>query len=118
MWTYSTNIMGPTKQWYQYNKLPCTERTFYSETLHRDITITEYDIHYVGGRIDCYCNDIDDPDYNHYNQELSLPIMEEESFNIFDKWVENYVSERLDFDILQTFEIATGYTIKYFNQKI
>lgn len=94
MWTYSTNFMGPAPWWYKENNIPYTLIPLFCETEQKDIDYKHYK-QYAGGRIDCYCSDINDQDYSKYNQEVSLPIMEVESFIEFGDWLENFSSPKL-----------------------
>lgn len=54
---------------------------------------------YSSGRIDCYC---DDENYCKYNQEISIPVIKMESWNLFSKWLYDFSTEKLeDFNYLK-----------------
>ena len=120
-WSYSTNVMGPYGLWwYEQNNipfeiiqvpaskllnLPAYERKHYLET-------------YYGGRIDCYCSNPDDPDYDPYNRETYLPIMIGPEFAKFDAWLDQHTSDHLQqFDELRSlYEQETGNKLILFKE--
>lgn len=97
MWSYNTNVMGPYGLWwYEENNIPwdiiIVNNRF---TKFKDVERKKYKEVYYGGRIDTYCDNTDDPDWDHYMPELSLPIMSSENFARFDNWLDNFKSEKL-----------------------
>lgn len=115
MWSYSTNFMGPASlSWYENNNISYEEKTFFSKLLDKEITVKRYNPEYAGGRIDCRCDNPEDEHYDHYGAELHLPIMKVESFNLLSDWLMNYTSERLDINVLKTFEKETGHKLALF----
>lgn len=116
-WSYSSNFMGPAGLWwYEQNNIPYTEETKFSELFGKEITMKHYK-QYAGGRIDCRCDNLEDPNYDRYGVELDLPIMEAESFNALSDWLFQYESEELNENVIQTFEEETGFKIRYFTEK-
>ena len=107
MWTYSLNYMGPISiKWFEGNDIP-----------FRIVNgLKEYDI-WMGGRIDCYCDNELDKDYNMFGVELPLPIISCDSYKRLDDWIDDYSSDELDEKILNTFEESTGVKIVYFVNK-
>lgn len=87
MITYSTNWMGPASiSWFKSRGLTrVVTKTFGNETLTYD-EITE---NWGGGRIDIYGTG--DP----YNQEIGLPIMRDEDYNKFSKWLSSIKTEKI-----------------------
>ena len=87
MITYSTNWMGPASiHWFKSRGLTrVVTKTFGNETLTYD-EITE---NWGGGRIDVYGTG--DP----YNQEIGLPIMRDEDYNKFSKWLSSIKTEKI-----------------------
>lgn len=95
---YSTNWMGPVRlEWFIARGLTKTVTTTLSEDNIRvkygnckpgDVvmcqTITE---NWSGGRIDVYGTG------NHYNDELSLPIMHGEDYDRFSDWLNGVETE-------------------------
>jgi hypothetical protein len=115
MWKYSTNVCGPYGLWwYEKNNIPFKLIPFDSEIFGKGVH-KSYEQWY-GGRIDCYCNNVEDPDYDHYNQELSLPIMRGSSLVMLDKWLESYKSDFFNRDLLKTFEEETGFKLELFEE--
>lgn len=110
MWTYSTNIMGPMTHWYESSNIPFKIVKKFSKFLNKDIEYKIWDKNYYGGRIDCYCDNTNDPDFDPYNRELGLPIMEAESFGKFDNWLVKIKTPRLySFEELQQlYRLETG----------
>lgn len=97
MWSYNTNVMGPYGLWwYEENNIPwdiiIVNNRF---TKFKDVERKKYKEVYYGGRIDTYCDNTDDPDWDYYMPELSLPIMSSENFARFDNWLDNFKSEKL-----------------------
>lgn len=115
MWTYNTNIMGPMTHWYETNNIPYTIKKIDSSIFGKK-EYKDYEL-YHGGRIDCYCDNQKDPDYDPYNRELSLPIMKSESVYYLNKWLETYKSESFNKNLLKTFEEETGYKLEIFNKE-
>jgi hypothetical protein len=112
--------MGPAGLWwYEENKIPFIVEKTFSSLFNKEIEFKKYDKQYAGGRIDCYCNDINDPDYDPYNRELFLPIMESKSFNIFSDWLENIKTEKLltEKELFSLFLEETNIKLKYFDEK-
>jgi len=117
MWYYATNFMGPVSlRWYEENNIPFTSEKKYSEFLNQEIELKNYE-QYAGGRIDCYCNNPEDPDYDPYNYELGLPIMKSSSYGKLSKWLDTYKTKRLDKNVLKTFEKETGHKLEFFYKK-
>lgn len=87
MITYSTNWMGPiSTDWYKSRGLTrVVTKTFGNETLTYD-EITE---NWSGGRIDVYGTG--DP----YNQEIGLPIMRDDDYRRFSKWLSDLRTEKM-----------------------
>lgn len=113
MWTYSTNIMGPFGLWwYEENNIPYIEEEYSSP--FGSGKRKKYLELWVGGRIDCYCTNPEDSDYDRYGVELSLPIIDSESEYKLSEWLETYSSEKLEENILGIFEKETGFKIIYF----
>lgn len=113
MWTYRCNIMGPYGLWwYEKHNIPFTMAESSSEMFGHSIH-KSYD-NWYGGRIDCYCSNVDDPDYDHFNQELSLPIMKPSSLVALEQWLDNYKSDFFNRDLLKTFEEETGFKLELF----
>lgn len=120
MWTYSTNFMGPAGLWwYEENNIPFIIEKKFSKIFEKEIEFKTYLKQYAGGRIDCYCNNIKDPDYDPYNRELFLPIMESESFNIFSDWLDKLKTKNLLFEkeLFTLFFKETNIKLKFFNEK-
>lgn len=94
MWAYRTNFMGPTGLWwYEENNIPFEILVINNQfTDYRDKEYKHYLEQYYGGRIDCYCSNPHDPDYDHYNRELSLPIMNGENYRQFSDWLDTFKS--------------------------
>ena len=97
MWSYSTNVMGPFGLWwYEENGIPFEIEIMNNKyTDFKDVERKKYLKKYYGGRIDTYCTNTNDPDYDHYMPEVGLPIMEASEFAKFDQWVDKFHSERL-----------------------
>ena len=116
-WKYGTNVMGPYGLWwYEKNNIP-----FRIEVINNrftDFKDTEHKVYenWFGGRIDCYCSDTEDPYYDPFNRELSLPIMKPKSLKKLDEWLKTYISESFNPDLLMTFEEQTGYTLELFKE--
>lgn len=110
MWTYSTNCMGPyANRWYEENNVPYEIIILNNKwTNFQDTEYKNYLEKYYGGRIDCYCSNTEDPDYDHFNQELYLPIMSAKSYGELSEWLETYKTKRLDLNVLKTYEEQTG----------
>lgn len=124
-WTYSTNMMGPMLHWYESNNIPYTlSEGYYSEFLKEENGeprwIEPYKTYeqYAGGRIDCYCNDPEDPDFDHYGRETGLPIMEAKIYQEFSDWLDDVVTERFqEFDDLkEMYENETGKKLILFRE--
>lgn len=95
MWTYSTNMMGVFGiWWYKENNIPFTISKRYSKYFDKEIEFTTYEQWY-GGRIDCYCDNTDDVDYDIYGTEVSLPIMDSQSYSAFSDWLDSVKTDRL-----------------------
>lgn len=92
MYSYRTNIMGPMTHWYETNNIPYTTVSNYSDLLGRKIEYKIYDHHWFGGRIDIYTGEP-------YPEETHLPIMRDDSFNLFSQWLRT-----LKVDYLLNFE--------------
>lgn len=121
MWTYSTNIMGPMKWWYEKNNIPFKKIKKYSKTLKKEIEYIVYETNYSGGRIDCYCDNINDPFYSKYNQELPLPIIEDISYQFFSDWLEKLETKEWIQDnkiLFEMFEKETGIKLEIFKKRI
>ena len=95
MWSYNTNYMGPMMHWYERSKIPYTMKTSYSKLFEKEITVKVYQDDYAGGRIDCYCSNPDDPDFNPYGEELGLPIMKLKSYGLFSEFLDGFHSSSL-----------------------
>jgi hypothetical protein len=87
MITYSTNWMGPASiDWFKNQGLTrVVTKNFGNETLTYD-EITE---NWIGGRIDVYGTG--DP----YNQEIGLPIMRDDDYGRFSKWLSGIRTEKM-----------------------
>lgn len=100
MVSYSTNWMGPISMgWYDRNGIPRKEDG-------QPVT------YYCAGRIDVYGTGA------MFNEELSLPPMEAESWNLFSRWLEDFESEEmmtLD-ELEQEYVAQTGDVIKWFEE--
>ena len=119
MWSYSTNCMGPYGLWWfeKYN-IPYTTKIVNNQwTKFQDTEYKTYEQWY-GGRIDCRCDDENDPDYDPYGAELNLPIMDAESYGKFSDWLFNYTSERLSTSekLFEQFEKETEHKINFFKE--
>ena len=113
-WTYSTNFMGPISLlWYEDNSMPYTNRVV-------DGQIVKDYVPYAGGRIDCYCDDYTDPDYSPFGDELSLPVMLGEHFDLFSDWLDSVETERLVTLewLVEQFRNQTGVDIEFFKNKL
>lgn len=119
MWTYSTNIMGPYGLcWFEQNNIPYTSKITNNRfTDFKDVEYKTYEQWY-GGRIDCYCSTIEDPDYDHHKPELGLPIMSTESLGKFQEYLETFKSCRLlEFGELKyIFESVSNYKLNIFKE--
>lgn len=116
MWTYSTNFMGPAGLWwYERNNIPNEKIKVFSKIFNKEIEYTNYE-QWCGGRIDCYCDNIEDKNYDHFGVEFGLPIMNTESFNKFSDWVIKFKSpELVDSDeLFKLFEEETDFKIRFF----
>lgn len=109
MWTYNTNFMGPMLHWYETNNIPYVEREEFSTLFNKPIMYKSYE-QYAGGRIDCYCTDSEDLDYDPYGVELELPIMKADSFNRFSEWLHKFKSKKLHTfaELKQMYEDTSG----------
>lgn len=115
MWTYRTNVMGPYGLWwFEQNNIPFKMIDVVSEKFGK-VSHKSYEP-WFGGRIDCYCSNVEDPDYDHFNQELSLPIMKPSSLVALDAWLETYSSDSFNRDLLKTFEEETGFKLELFEE--
>jgi len=108
MWTYRSNYMGPMMHWYETNNIPFVEIETYSSFFKKEIKYKHYE-QYAGGRIDCHCSNIEDPDYDHYGQELGLPIMEAESYANFSQFLDTIRTSTL----LTTRELVELYQLRF-----
>lgn len=109
-WTYSTNMMGPAAvRWYEENNIPFTEVTTYSKLFGEETTVKVYE-QWAGGRIDCRCDDMSDPDYSHYGSELGVPIIPAEQWNRLSEWCDKLRTPRLlsEKELYTRFEEETG----------
>jgi len=120
MWRYSTNLMGPFGLWwYAQNSIPYTTELINSKyTNFKAVEVKNYEKWY-GGRIDCYCSDPTDPDYDHYPPELGLPIMSADSYSRFSQWLDDVSTESLVTfeDLRSMFEASEDFTLILFNEK-
>lgn len=120
MWTYSTNLMGPFGLWwYEQNEIPYEIKKVKSELFpnHPETERKIYLETWFGGRIDCYCNDENDKDFDPYGQELPLPIMKAEHYSLFSDWLENIKTNSFIEDekiLFEMFEKEKGITIEFF----
>lgn len=103
MITYSTNWMGPIS------------RTWWEK---RGLDFLNPKHGYRGGRIDCY--GLDKEEYYDGKSETSLPVMKEECYFKFDKWLEGFQSEQLlTFEeIKEIYERETGNVIIFAPKEI
>lgn len=117
-WSYSTNLMGPAAlHWYENNNIPYTEITKFSKLFNKEVTYKNYE-QYAGGRIDAYCSDITDKDYDPYGVNLNLPIMKAESYGRFSEWLMKFKSERLySFEELRASFEKTNNKLEIFEEK-
>lgn len=118
MWTYNTNVMGPFGLWwYEENNVPYEMVTINNRfTNYKDVERKNYLLSYYGGRIDTYCSNPDDKDYDHYMPELGLPIMEAKYFAKFDEWLDTVKTDSLVTfeDLKQMYEEETKETLLIF----
>lgn len=107
MWSYDINIMGPVSSWYEREKIPYK---ILEDTIDKSKQLKLYEEMWCGGRIDCYCSDVTDKNYDKYGVELELPIMKEDSYIKFTEWLDSFTSkELLEFEIIKdTYEKETG----------
>ena len=96
MWTYRSNYMGPINKEF----------------------IATHGENWAGGRIDCRCDDIKDPDYDRYGQEIGIPTMNLTHYNILSKWLENLRTDRLltEEELYALFKEQTKVDIKFFKE--
>lgn len=113
MWTYSTNCMGPYGLWwYEENNIPFVEVKRFSTLFDKEIVSKNYEP-WFGGRIDCYCDNPEDPDYDHYHPELGLPIMDAESYHRFSTFLDKFKSCKLMTfrELKEQFEEVNGFNL-------
>ena len=118
-WTYSTNFMGPIAiRWYEENNIPYTEVTRYSKTFDEETTVKVYE-QYAGGRIDCRCDDINDPDYGRYGAELGVPVLPASEWNALSNWCDKLTTDTLltEEELFKRYEEETGEKLHPFNEK-
>lgn len=91
--SYSTNLTGPlAPDWFE------------------DRDTKEF---WCGGRIDIY--GLSDEEYYDGQHEYDLPIMDEESWDMFTDWLNEYTTPRLVSyeEIIEAFEEDTGHIIRW-----
>ena len=81
---YSTNWMGPVSlDWYKQRGLTHKENI---EVLGQIVEVDSITTHYSAGRIDVYGLDS-------YPEEIALPPMKSESWQLFSKWLETFETD-------------------------
>lgn len=112
-WTYSSNVMGPYGLWwYDKHNVP------YIMSNTKGVDHKVYTEQWYGGRIDCYCNDIRDIDYDHYGREIYLPIMLDESLDKLDKYLDQLTTSKLLTweELQEKYEKETGDKLQVFEE--
>ncbi len=117
MWSYDINLMGPSSSWYEVEKIPYHLLEIIKEEKLKTSTLKIYNEQWYGGRIDCYCDNVNDVNYDKYGVELEFPIMTEDSYNKISEWLVTFHSkELLDFsDIKSIYEKETGLTLELYS---
>lgn len=110
-WTYSTNVMGPFGLWwFEENNIPFKIIIVNNRwTDFKDIKTKQYET-WFGGRIDCYCDNQEDPEYDRYGRELILPIMKGDCYALFSNWLDKQITNSLVSNeyLFKKYETETG----------
>lgn len=71
---------------------------------------------YAGGRIDCDCADENDPDYEKYGHEVSVPLVKEEDWYALGEWIDKLSTESLDLDVIAKYEALIGRELEWYKE--
>jgi len=73
--------------------------------------IKQHGDNWAGGRIDMYGDAL-----GPYGDEVGVPIMDGESWKLLTKWLDTYVTEDPDYNVIQTFQDRTGHKITFWQK--